>query len=343
MVSKMRIVSSFLLFFIYFIGVKANFSLSSDSVKQINYIDEDGNKKVIYEDEVVYKTEKNLFLDVDPTNLFLVTLFTQGVPVTDGLVLQTSKQKSVEEILMYEVLKSYWMNKKWVRFVEGAQGVSPYQVGHPSLTTDGNRLFFIADMPGSLGGTDIYYADNINGKWSEPKNLGPAINTKFNETFPVIDANNRLRYISNGGLTYIKISQILGPVGTNNAIVSTNPVPLVKDPVIVNQPISNNPTPKESVNTNPVKPIVPSSNVNANNVFRITLGGFKTPDWSVLNEFKVYGELISETNDLGITLVRLGDFLDINEAKSVASEIRKKKWFENAGVYLYKNGKYIKQ
>ena len=94
-------------------------------------------------------------------------------------------------------------------------------------------MFFIADMPGSLGGTDIYYADNINGKWSEPKNLGPAINTKFNETFPVIDANNRLRYISNGGLTYIKISQILGPVGTNNAIVSTNPVPLVKDPVIV--------------------------------------------------------------------------------------------------------------
>ena len=62
--------------------------------------------------------------------------------------------------------------------------------------------------------------------------------------------------------------------------------------------------------------------------------------WSVLNEFKAYGELISETNDLGITLVRLGDFSDINEAKSVASEIRKKKWFENAGVYLYKNGKY---
>ena len=41
--------------------------------------------------------------------------------------------------------------------------------------------------------------------------------------------------------------------------------------------------------------------------------------------------------------MRLGDFSDINEAKSVASEIRKKKWFENAGVYLYKNGKYIKQ
>lgn len=342
MVSKMRMFSSFLLFFLYFIGVKANFILSSDSVKQINYIDEEGNKKVIYEDEVVYKTEKNLFLDVDPTNLFLVTLFTQGVPVTDGLVLQTSKQKSVEEILMYEVLKSYWMNKKWVRFVEGAQGVLPYQVGHPSLTTDGNRLFFIADMPGSLGGTDIYYADNINGKWSEPKNLGPAINTKFNETFPVIDANNRLRYISNGGLTYIKISQILGPVGTNNAIVSTNTVPLVKDPVVVNQPITTT-TPKESVNINPVKPIVPSSNVNANNVYRITLGGFKTPDWSVLNEFKVYGELISETNDLGITLVRLGDFSDLNEARGVASEIRKKKWFENAGVYLYKNGKYLKQ
>lgn len=342
MVRKMRVFCSFLLFFLCFDSLKANFGILSDSVKQISYIDEDGNKKVVYEDEVVYKTEKNLFLDVDPTNLFLVTLFTQGVPVTDGLVLQTSKQKSVEEILMYEVLKSYWMNKKWVRFVEGSQGVS-YQVGHPSLTTDGNRLFFIADMPGGLGGTDIYYADNVNGKWGDPKNLGPAINTKYNETFPVIDANNRLRYISNGGLTYIKISQILGPVGTNNPLASNNPMPLVKEPVVVNPPINISSNEWNNTKPNITKPNPPKSNINANNIYRITLGGFRTPNWELLNEFKVYGELISETNDQGITLVRLGDFSNIEEAKKIASEIRKKKWFENAGVYLFNNGKYVKQ
>lgn len=331
---------------LFFNGLKAEESLASDSVKQINYIDEEGNKKVTYENEVVYKTEKNLFLDVDPTNLFLVTLFTQGVPVSDGLILQSSKQKSVEEILMYEVLKSYWLNKKWVRFVEGTVGQPSYQVGHPSLTTDGKRLFFIADMPGGLGGTDIYYADFVNGKWSDPKNLGPAINTKFNETFPVIDANNRLRYISNGGLTYIKISQILGNVGAENPLTSNNSTSIVKEPVVSNKPIViSSPIQIKPNNTNNVIPEVPKNTIktNSDNVYRITLGGFRTPDWTLLNEFKVYGELISETNDIGITLVRLGDFTTLEEAKKIVLDVRKKKWFENAGVYLYKNGKYIKQ
>ena len=303
---------------------------SADSLTQIKYMDEAGNKQVLYTEEAVYKTKKDPALDVDPSNLFLVSLYTLGEPISKGIVLQTSKQKSVEEILMYDVLKSYWQDKKWVRFVEGTTNPQPFQVGHPSVTADGKRMFFISDMPGGIGGTDIYYSDFVGGKWSEPKNIGSAINTKGNETFPVIEENNRLRYISNGGLTYIKITQILGPVGAIDKTI-TEPIPVVS-------------TPPANITPN-VSNVAPPANVNANadNVYRITLGGFKTPQWDVLNQFKEYGELITEVNAEGITLVRLGDFTDLTKAKQVLAEVRKRKWFENAGLYHYKGGKYIRQ
>ncbi|MBX7225408.1 MAG: hypothetical protein K1X55_05215 [Chitinophagales bacterium] len=304
--------------------------IPADSLTQIQFMDEAGNKQVLYTEEAVYKTKKDPALDVDPSNLFLVSIYTLSEPISKGIVLQTSKQKSVEEILMYDVLKSYWQDKKWVRFVEGSTNSEPFQVGHPSSTADGKRIFFISDMPGGIGGTDIYYADFIGGKWSEPKNLGPAINTKGNETFPVIEENNRLRYISNGGLTYIKITQILGPVGAVDKTI-TEPIPTVSN--VTNQSSQNTAN------------VAPPANVNANadNVYRITLGGFKTPQWDVLNQFKEYGELITEVNAEGITLVRLGDFTDLAKAKQVVAEVRKRKWFENASLYLYKGGKYIKQ
>jgi WD40-like Beta Propeller Repeat len=47
-----------------------------------------------------------------------------------------------------------------------------YSVAHPSLTPDGNRLFFASDMPGGFGGMDLYASEKENGKWGPPMNLG---------------------------------------------------------------------------------------------------------------------------------------------------------------------------
>ncbi len=59
-----------------------------------------------------------------------------------------------------------------------------YDIGQPSISNDGRYLFFASDMPGGMGGSDIYYCEMINGEWSEPVNLGPGINSPGAENYP---------------------------------------------------------------------------------------------------------------------------------------------------------------
>jgi outer membrane protein OmpA-like peptidoglycan-associated protein len=68
---------------------------------------------------------------------------------------------------------------------------------HPSLSTEGDKLFFASKMPGGYGGMDIYMTSRTNnGQWSRPVNLGPNVNTAFNEIFPYIHENGLLFYAS---------------------------------------------------------------------------------------------------------------------------------------------------
>lgn len=64
-----------------------------------------------------------------------------------------------------------------------------YSTGQPAVSADGNWLFFVSDMPGGFGGTDIYVAPLYSdGKIGQPVNLGNTINTKGNEMFPFATA-----------------------------------------------------------------------------------------------------------------------------------------------------------
>jgi outer membrane protein OmpA-like peptidoglycan-associated protein/tetratricopeptide (TPR) repeat protein len=59
--------------------------------------------------------------------------------------------------------------------------VQKWSVGDPFLTKDGNTLYFVSNMPGGLGGTDIYFCKrNANGDWEDAVNL-TELNTAGNE------------------------------------------------------------------------------------------------------------------------------------------------------------------
>jgi outer membrane protein OmpA-like peptidoglycan-associated protein/tetratricopeptide (TPR) repeat protein len=73
-----------------------------------------------------------------------------------------------------------------------------YSVAHPSVSKNGNRIIFSSDMPGGLGGNDLYISENQGGKWTQPENLGPLINSFGNEVFPFW-ANDTLLYFSSDG------------------------------------------------------------------------------------------------------------------------------------------------
>lgn len=73
-----------------------------------------------------------------------------------------------------------------------------YTCFHPSLSADGNRLFFSSDMPGGYGGYDLYYVEKRTDTWSKPVNLGPDVNSTGNEVFPFLHESGTLFFSSNG-------------------------------------------------------------------------------------------------------------------------------------------------
>ena len=74
-----------------------------------------------------------------------------------------------------------------------------YSVRSPRVSNDGKKLYFVSDMPGGFGETDIYVVNiNNEGNYGTPKNLGSSVNTKLSELFPYIDQNNTLYFSSNG-------------------------------------------------------------------------------------------------------------------------------------------------
>ncbi len=88
--------------------------------------------------------------------------------------------------------------KKWDKVKAFPFNSDLYSVGHPTLSPDGKTLYFVSDMPGGFGQTDIYKTELINGVWSKPVNLGETVNTSGKEMFPYVDKSGVLYFSSDG-------------------------------------------------------------------------------------------------------------------------------------------------
>jgi len=70
----------------------------------------------------------------------------------------------------------------------------------PSLSSDGQTLFFSSNRKGGYGGSDIYKSILLDdGQWSAPINLGSEINTDGNEMSPFIHPDGKTLYFSSDG------------------------------------------------------------------------------------------------------------------------------------------------
>lgn len=87
-----------------------------------------------------------------------------------------------------------------------------YSIGFPinseeaettgNLSPDGQTAYFARtplNVPG-FGGTDIYVARKLpNGEWTDPINLGPTINTQYDEDFPRVSEDGKTLYFASKG------------------------------------------------------------------------------------------------------------------------------------------------
>ncbi|GGG97720.1 hypothetical protein GCM10007415_36460 [Parapedobacter pyrenivorans] len=93
---------------------------------------------------------------------------------------------------------------------EGGRWGAPYNLGapinssgweaQPALAADGRTLYFVSNRRGGQGGYDIWKSElQGSGQWGAPVNLGPAVNTSYDESSPYIHADNRTLYFASNG------------------------------------------------------------------------------------------------------------------------------------------------
>jgi len=120
--------------------------------------------------------------------------------------------------------KIYFTQKKGRAWAEPEMlklGPDSFNYGHPSLSKDELTLYFASDMPGTLGGKDIWMSkrDRKTRPFEKVVNLGANVNTDGNEMYPFIKDNDVLYFASDGhigmgGLDIFKVEKVGEAWGT---------------------------------------------------------------------------------------------------------------------------------
>jgi len=100
-------------------------------------------------------------------------------------------------------MELYIQSKKYGRWLTpqpfSYNDVKKYSLGHAVMSKDEKILYYISNMKGGEGGTDIWFSElRPNGSWSKPVNAGSTINTPGDEMFPTIGPDGTLYFSSNG-------------------------------------------------------------------------------------------------------------------------------------------------
>ena len=126
----------------------------------------------------------------------------------DADVYPTGLSHDGTEMILYSddnrtgnLYQSSLVDGTWTRAVKmGAPISTKFWESEGCLSGDGRTLYFTSNREGGFGGLDIYKSERTeNGDWGEPVNLGPVINSPFNEEAPWISSDGRtLCFISFG-------------------------------------------------------------------------------------------------------------------------------------------------
>lgn len=180
-----------------------------------------------------YKNEENLFVTSDYIEEFTFStritpidscdeIYTKGEPMpppfNDGR-LQGGATITIDNNLMFITIceneRSYYTsykncdlfytmhdNGEWIPLKRLNNEINSNKTfeGQPSITTEGDIVYFASNREGGFGGFDLYKIEKKeDGQWSEPINLGAEINTIGDEKTPYIHTDNQTLYFASDG------------------------------------------------------------------------------------------------------------------------------------------------
>ncbi len=111
-----------------------------------------------------------------------------------------TNDKSKDRVVELQIFFSNYIDGKWSEPEAFTYNNPAYSVGHPSLSADGNTMYFASDMAGGFGKADVYKTTKVaGGSWTKPQNLGNKINTEGDELFPFFEEKSKLMFFSSDG------------------------------------------------------------------------------------------------------------------------------------------------
>ena len=112
---------------------------------------------------------------------------------------EKSKDKKIKfgQVSLFKTVKA---NNVWSNITPLPFNSNVYSTSNPSLSSDGKTLYFSSNMPGGMGGNDIWKTTiNNDGTYTTPENLGNKVNTEGDESFPYINEDSSKLYFASSG------------------------------------------------------------------------------------------------------------------------------------------------
>lgn len=138
--------------------------------------------------------------------------WTPGIVIMDQLLVDEGYSTALtgdgNELFLYKndqyvgnIYSSRYIDGRWMPAEKLNENINTkYWESHASPSSDGQKLFFTSNRPGGYGGLDIYVSQRDSlGSWGPAVNLGPTLNTPFNEETPFLDQTNKVLYFSSRG------------------------------------------------------------------------------------------------------------------------------------------------
>jgi len=114
----------------------------------------------------------------------------------DGKLLFLSKNNNIYS----DIYTSSFNGISWTQTVKLNKSINTkYWESHGFISEAGDKIIFASDRPGGFGGLDLYVSKKLNGDWGPAVNLGPEINTQFNEDRPFLINNGKTLFFSSQG------------------------------------------------------------------------------------------------------------------------------------------------